>query len=130
MTNTGFNSHTLTRLCISRLARIHTQTTRTNRAGGQTQPSASTTESGATSTTSPATAMKIAGATAQRCGSSVNRVDSTANSAHPNAKPNSTIAVEKFTSTVPTGRNGRISAATNPAASDPTTTAPTCTRRG
>ncbi len=128
-TNTGFSSHTLARLCSSRLARIHTQTTKTSRAGGQTHPNASTTESGAMSTITPATAIKIAGATAQRCDCSVNRVDSTANSAHPNAKPKSTIAVEKFTSTVPTGRNGRTTAATNPAASDPGTTPPRCLRR-
>ena len=38
MTSTGFSSHTLVRLCSSRLARIHTQTTRTSRAGGQTHP--------------------------------------------------------------------------------------------
>ena len=35
-------------------------------------------------------------------------------SAHPRAKPNSTMAVAKSTSTVPTGRNGRIIAAANP----------------
>ena len=74
--------------------------------------------------------MKIAGTTAQRCGWSVNRVDRTAMSAHPRAKPNSTMAVAKSTSTVPTGRNGRINAAAKPAASDPATTPPTCERRG
>ena len=36
------------------------------------------------------------------------------------------MAVEKSTSTVPTGRNGRTTAAANPAASDPATTLPTC----
>ena len=77
-TNTGLSSHTLAGLCSSCLARDHTQATRTNRAGGQNQPSASTAESGATSTDAPATAMRLAGATAQRCGWSVNRVDSTA----------------------------------------------------
>ena len=130
MTNTGFSSHTLVRLCSSRLARVQTQTTKTNRAGGQTHPSASTTASGARSTSAPDSAMKIAGATAQRCGWSVNRVDRTAMSAHPRAKPNSTMAVAKSTSTVPTGRNGRITAAAKPAASDPATTLPTCERRG
>jgi hypothetical protein len=51
-------------------------------------------------------------------------------SAHPRAKPISTMAVEKSSSTLPTGRNGRITAAAKPAASDPATTLPTCERRG
>ena len=50
-------------------------------------------------------------------------------SAHPRAKPSSTMAVEKSTSTVPAGRNGRITAAARPAASDPATTPPMCERR-
>ena len=128
-TNTGFSSHTRVRLCSSRLARVQTQTTKTTRAGGQTHPSASTTAFGANSTSTPDSAMKIAGTIAQRCGWSVNRVDRTAMSAHPRAKPNSTIAVEKSLSTVPTGRNGRITAAAKPAASEPATTRPTRQRR-
>src|SRR5436190_9582500 len=101
------------------MARIHTQTTRTSSAGGHTQPSASTTESGATSTNAPDTAMKTAGAAAQRCGASVSQLDSSTRSVHPRAHPKSTIAVEKLTSTVATGRKGRTSAATNPTSSDP-----------
>ena len=54
----------------------------------------------------------------------MNRMDSTARSAYPRAHPNSAIAVEKFTSTVLTGRNGRTTAATNPATSDAATAPP------
>jgi hypothetical protein len=129
-TNTGFSSHTLVRLCSSRLARVQTQTTKSTRAGGQTHPSASSSASGATRTSAPDSSMKIAGATAQRCGWSVNRVDRSAINAHPTAKPISTMAVEKSASTVPTGRNARISAATRPAASEPATTPPTRQRCG
>ena len=37
-TSTGLSSHTLLRLCSSRLARVQTQATKTTRAGGQTHP--------------------------------------------------------------------------------------------
>src|SRR3954454_9345376 len=130
MTSTGFSAHTLVRLCSSRLARIHTQTTRSSTAGGHTQRNTPAEASGATSSNTPDSAMPTAGATAQRCGWSVNRMDSTANSVHPSAKPNSTIAVAKLSWTLPTGRNGKITAAANPATSEASTTQPTRMRRG
>src|SRR4051794_10356711 len=130
MTSTGFSAHTLVLLCRSRLARIHTHTTRPSTAGGHTQRNTPAEASGATSSSTAASAMTTAGATAQRCGWSVNWMDSTANSAHPSEKPNRTMAVAKLSSTLPTGRNGRITAAANPAAREPTTTGPTRMRRG
>ena len=74
--------------------------------------------------------MNAAGASAQRCGWSVSHADSPASDAQPTAKPSSTIAVAKSTSTLLTGRKGSTSAATRPTTTDPTTTTPMPRRRG
>ena len=94
-------------LCIA--WRGSTRTTRTSRAGGQTFQRVHHGVGGRHH--HPSHRHEDRGALRPALGLLGEPGDSTANSAHPNAKPNSTIAVMKFTSTVPTGRNGRATAA-------------------